>query len=137
MPDENVSSLLKNRSIDVGEFSASVEGRKFLETEDVILHEAGQNYFIVGNDNNVNFVAFSVPSHLVGDGPHSVKHYEGGLRWQVKIDNKTRDVVSGSTIVTFSYKRRVAKGTIDFVLDDGRKVTGAFDILNLQSSDEV
>jgi hypothetical protein len=59
-----------------------------------------------------------------------VEHYHDGLQWDVTINERKSLVGSGSTTVTFDKNRDSIEGTIDFTLEDKRKVTGKFNITN-------
>ncbi|MGG7671927.1 hypothetical protein [Pseudomonas sp. WC2] len=114
----------------VGEFTAEVDGVPFLKTNVVVLHFANEDYFILGYEGDMNKVVFSVPTALPGEGPHKVEHYHDGLQWDVTINERKSLVGSGSTTVTFDKNRDSIEGTIDFTLEDKRKVTGKFNITN-------
>nr|WP_315446570.1 hypothetical protein [uncultured Pseudomonas sp.] len=118
-------SLVKNAVKGKGEFSAFVDGKKFLDTKNVYYH----GDWVVGNDGNKDYVVFSfVPSKLEGDGPHDVLHPEGSIQWDVLIENRKYPVKSGSAQVNFSDGRARVFGTINFVLETGQKVTGSYNI---------
>ncbi|MCU1772187.1 hypothetical protein [Pseudomonas sp. 13B_3.2_Bac1] len=132
--EEQIFNLInKNQNQFEGTFSASVDGEKFMfADENVLFYRAERDYFIVGSDNeDENYVTFCVQQHLVKEGPHNVEKYEGGLIWSVKIKDRFHVVQQGHATVTFLQRgeyRYGAFGDIDFVLPDGRKITGEFDI---------
>jgi hypothetical protein len=133
--DEKTQHDIKKWPRGTGSFTARVGGEKnFLDARFVSLHDADKHYFIIGHDVNVNSVAFSVPSNLACDIPHEVPWYteEFSLRWQVQIEGKAYDVVSGTATITFKDERKWARGKIDFLLGDRRRVTGEFDILSAE-----
>lgn len=126
----------KNHHQYKGTFNASVDGREFMVANtNLLFHTADKDYFIVGADDyNHNVVAFCVPQDLIKDGPHQVRWYEGELVWSVRISNVSHVIKQGLANVTFSRtgeNRSGVSGDIDFVLPDGKTVTGKFDIKRL------
>jgi hypothetical protein len=109
-----------------GDFEAFVDGKMFYS--DAGYYKEWPGHFFIGGTSNENFVIFSVPTSLVGDGPHDVELYDspGMVKWEVGINSERSDVKAGSTTVTFANDRNNAKGTFDFVLENGKKVTGAY-----------
>lgn len=137
MMNGNLKTLLEKKLNSQGVFSASVNGVAFLESEIVMYLHTNMDDWIIGmdrdgNNSGNNWVAFSVPSTLVGDGPHNVKHYQEpwNLKWEARIAGTYYDVTSGSATFTYKNNRKSVTGTIDFLMKDGRKVTGSFDIWN-------
>lgn len=132
--EEQIYELMKeDRDKYVGTFSAFVAGKKFLDkVKNVLFHTAENDHFIIGSDDdNTNAVAFCVQQSLIKEGPHNVKWYEGELAWSVRVDGVSYFIQQGQANVTFVQRgdyRYGVSGDIDFVLPDGRKITGDFDI---------
>ncbi|MBT9264911.1 hypothetical protein KKQ10_08480 [Pseudomonas sp. MG-9] len=127
--EKEVADIFKN-STDSGTFVAYVDGRKFLKSSSVTFQVEHLNeYRIGGIHQNENWVSFSILSSLVGDGPHVVEYPSGSMIWDAMTDGVWNPAQYGSSVtVTFFKGRHRVKGTINFVLRDGRKVTGEFDI---------
>ncbi|PTC19161.1 hypothetical protein C0J26_12085 [Pseudomonas baetica] len=105
----------------------------FCQSDFVLFHKAKEEYIVFGNEDNKNWVFFTVPTALEGDGPHEVACYQGHQLWEVLIDSKRCTVASGFAIVTFKRDgehRFGVTGTADLILPDGRKVYASFDISN-------
>ncbi|WP_141233118.1 hypothetical protein [Pseudomonas sp. Irchel 3E19] len=119
---------LNERRLGSGTLTASVDDRGFLNSTSVTFHDANKHYLIGGYDGNDHWVVFSVPSSLVGEGPHVVNHYADGLTWAVNIDGVNHVVASGTVTVTFDKHRISVRGNFDFSLEDKRQVVGEFDI---------
>jgi hypothetical protein len=116
------------KELRAGTFSASVDGVRFMGATTADMRDLNFDYYLFGSENN-NRVVFSVPSSLQGDGPHEVKFYKEGVKWQVQINGQFFDADQNSKAnISFVRQRRGAYGTIDFVLTDGRKITGDFNI---------
>ncbi|PKA73016.1 MULTISPECIES: hypothetical protein [Pseudomonas] len=125
---------LNERRPGSGTLTASVDGRGFLNSTSVTFHDANKHYLIAGYDGNDHWVVFSVPSSLVGEGPHVVNHYDDGLTWTVNVDGVNNFVASGTATITFDKYRISVRGTFDFSLEDKRRVVGEFDIANKQAA---
>ncbi|WP_127651872.1 hypothetical protein [Pseudomonas koreensis] len=127
--EKEVADAFKN-SKDSGTFVAYVDGKKFLGSTSVNFEMRHLNEFWVGGiQQNENWVSFSILSSLVGDGPHVVEYPSGSTYWDARIDGVWIPAEYGSSVTfTFFKDRHRIKGTINFVLRDGRKVTGEFDI---------
>ncbi|MED7669771.1 hypothetical protein GXB78_21420 [Pseudomonas moraviensis subsp. stanleyae] len=110
-----------------GSFIALNNGVVFMTTGVVGFPDMGLNLAVVANTGNQHLVAFSVPADLAANGPHTVTHPSGELKWIAMIDADPIVVESGSVDVTFYNERKSVKGTIAWVAK-GNRVTGEFDI---------
>ncbi|MGN4050798.1 hypothetical protein [Pseudomonas sp. SM4] len=127
MVNEQIRKLFEDKERASGKFVASIDGEPFLVGTSFVFHGTSKEFIVVGNDNNKHWVAFAVPSSLQG-GPHVVSLYNSWQTWEVLIDSQSHRVKSGSVTVTFNDDQLGVKGTVDFVLPDGRRVSGSFDI---------
>lgn len=130
---QQVSKFMAEKKSSIGTLSATLDMLPFCQSDSVLFHEAAEEYIVFGNEDNKNWVFFTVPTALEGDGPHKVACYQGHQLWEVLIDSKRCTVASGFAIVTFKRDgehRFGVKGTADLLLPDGRKVYASFDISN-------
>lgn len=113
----------------IGTFTGAVDGKAFLVSNFLRFQKVRSGYIIVGNENNKNWIIFTLPRTLQGEGPHDVDCYPGILDWQVKIENVPYRVSLGSVTVTFQNEARTGvKGNVNLFLKGGGKVTGSFNI---------
>jgi hypothetical protein len=131
MSTEKVRKLLKEKSAK-GKFTAAVNGIPFLDSDFVNFGDWRKSYAVIGSENNNDWITFSIPTALIGNGPHKVKHdsSDDALVWEVLINNVSNRVTSGVVTVTFKDQQRKAiYGRVDLELGGGgRNVTGKFDI---------
>lgn len=128
---EQLSVLRDGKNRASGKFSGFVDSTQFLEANDVWIHTTSKEHWISGSKENNNWIVFAIPNTLSGDGPHKVDFYESGLGWEALIDKVRNPVVAGWVTVAFKIKdakRSGVEGNVNFVLKDGRNVTGFFDI---------
>lgn len=116
----------------VGRCTAYVDKKLFIDTEDVLFWSAKVGHmFNAHNVNNENWLVFSVPNDKVADGaPHDVNLYSDGLVWAVFVEDERHSVVKGNVTVTFEKSRKKATVNLNFMLDDGRHVTGILEAEN-------
>ncbi|MBC3207498.1 hypothetical protein HU755_11925 [Pseudomonas sp. SWRI111] len=130
MSRQELLLLLKNSKA-TGSFVASIDGKEFLHSEQFLFHNAGEEFFIIGSNNNEDWVVFSVPTSLEG-GPHTVKYPFGTLEWDVLKDNDKYPIKSGSVTVTFDKNKTAVSGDVNFIVKNdaggAKKVTGKFEI---------
>ena len=133
MSQVTANDLLKSPNA-TGNFAAFKDGKKFLESNLFVFHDANTEFFIIGSESNKHTVAFSVPTSLVGDGPHTVEFPSKTLlKWEVIESSVSKPIKSGSVNVTFSNNRKTVKGNVDLKLESGINVTGDFSIIRLSS----
>ncbi|QXI24868.1 hypothetical protein HU724_011530 [Pseudomonas iranensis] len=126
MSQKTASDYLKKPNAS-GNFVASENGKEFLRGNSFVFHDANTEFVIIGNDGNKHWVAFSVPTSLEGDGPHTVPYPSGQLTWDVVISGESKPIQSGSVTVTFADHRKSVKGTVSLLLKkEGSEVTGNF-----------
>jgi hypothetical protein len=112
-----------------GTFEANNAAGEFLATNKVAFDDLADDFRFVGHGDNDNWVAFTVPKSLVGNGPHTVANYAAPVEWQVKVKGALVEFESAEAKITFAdrYRSKVT-GTITFVLKDKTTVDGKFDI---------
>lgn len=116
----------------VGKCIAYVDGKTFLDTDDVTYWNAAAGYMFLADVNNEYGVTFSVPHDRVADGADHVVHHRGDEKyvWKVWIEGVHLYPKSGFVKVTFGDGRKKAKVELDFTLVDGRHVTGNLEVEN-------
>jgi hypothetical protein len=130
MTNEKLSSILGKTNAS-GNFVAWTDGKKFLDSTSFHFSDTGKEYIIFGNDNNTNWVVFTVPNSLAAEEPHTVEVYPGFIRWNVNRNGVGSNVESGSATVTLAKNLQSVSGTVAFILPDGSNVTGEFAISRL------
>lgn len=120
--------------LEKGTFETWLDGQHFFKAVYVFYafgneDEGEEIYYIQANNDSKKMVTFTVPRNLKGDGTHDVD-FPGSRFWYVDSDDFQSKVASGNVTLKFGNGRQKISGGIAFTLENGKKLTGNFEINN-------